>query len=79
MAKKNNERKVHLVTVPSFIFNQLDDDDVISEASIHVAYYAGGTIEISQNGNGILLNESSVKPLMDAILYNLEAVKQLKK
>lgn len=74
MKKKSNERRVNLVTVPSFLFNQLDDDDVITEASIQVAYYNGGVIELSQNGNGILLDENSVKPLMDAILYNLEQV-----
>ena len=77
MKKKSNERRVNLVTVPSFLFNQLDDDDVITEASIQVAYYAGGVIELSQNNSGILLSESSLRPLMDAILYNLEQVKKL--
>ena len=77
MKKKSSERRVNLVTVPSFIFNQLDDDDVITEASIQVAYYAGGVIELSQNNSGILLSESSLRPLMDAILYNLEQVKKL--
>lgn len=70
-------KKTHLVTVPSFIFDQISDD--IFETSIQVAFYRG-TIELSQNGNAIILDNKFVRKFFNEILrHQPEAEKYINK
>ena len=68
-------KKTHLVTVPSFIFDQIDDDTF--ETSIQVAFYRG-SLEFTQNGNEILLDDKLVRKFFNEILkHQTEAEKYL--
>lgn len=69
--------KTHLVTVPSFIFDQTIDG--CYEMSIQVAFY-NGTIELTQDGRCINISTELVKDLFKEITGHLpEALDVLEK
>lgn len=68
------KKKTELVTVPNFVFDQLDTDGIV-EASIHVKYY-NGSIELSQGDNSILIEENSMWHLCKEIQRHYSEAKR---
>lgn len=67
-----------LHTRPSFTYEQLDQDECMTERPIEVVYW-GQQIELIQGGTNILINHDDVPKLFKAIMKNLAKVNESKK
>lgn len=68
--KKNN---IELINVPSFVFDQHDEYNCVSENAIHVQYY-NGTVTFRQNGQEVNISSNHLKSFCREVLkYEEEA------
>jgi hypothetical protein len=63
-----------LHTMPSFVYEQLNEDECMIERPIEVVYWSS-QVELIQDGRNILIQSDDVKELFKAIVKNFSKAK----